>query len=512
MGNKSKKPVTNATCANGSLLIMGKSFQNLFVHRVAKSKDIVEPTIMVRFFSKKVKNDPVADKNKTPNNSRVQTETKKKRKSVSVKTHPIVSQNITCPKIDKLKAPSDELQEVIEQTKKIENAIVELTLKLYSHQALVESLLNEGKNTVCCECKKLPEREKIEEQPIKHLLNNVATLNEVVTESTHTTRQSLGFLTDGFNALHRSINQNLRQTTPIPMSTVNNITEAIQDIQANVTNMLDEGLSVYNEYVPVPAPQHPAIENDEVIGQTAIDKYIEENVIEPPAKFRDVPVLNDDLFTINESETQSVTDSLNPSVISEPAPKKRPKQVLLVCDSLLKPGVFDQDKFGTTFNVTTFQVGSFKRLAQDRNMKKLLAYPDIDAYILALGTNDLRYDYCPWVQQNVAQIVEYIYSKTKARIVLSLPPLTRDKGPMYDRLKQFNKNTVEFINRNIDFFDGKFTIQDCKLLNSICSPDDIAEVFYDNIHLKRRGTAILCGQIKGALRRVFGFTRTTDRR
>ena len=84
--------------------------------------------------------------------------------------------------------------------------------------------------------------------------------------------------------------------------------------------------------------------------------------------------------------------------------------VLLVCDSLLKPGVFDQKKFGTTFNVTQFKVGSYKQLPQDPNSAK-----------------------------------------------------------------------------------------------------DISEVFYDNIHLKRRGTAILCGQIKGALRRVFGFTRTVDR-
>ena len=82
---------------------------------------------------------------------------------------------------------------------------------------------------------------------------------------------------------------------------------------------------------------------------------------------------------------------------------------------------------------------------------------------------------------------------------------------MYDRIKLFNKNTIAFLNKYTEWFDGKLAIQDSALLNNIHSPNDIAEVFHDNIHLKSRGTAILCGQIKGALRRAFGFTRTIGR-
>ena len=337
----------------------------------------------------------------------------------------------------------------------------------------------------------------------------MATLSETVTELTITTRQTLGHVTDEFNSLHRAVTQNLEASKPIPIATVNNITEAINDIQANVTNMLDEGLSVYTEFVP----QSVATEPVNVVSQQALENFIEQTAIEPPPEFSDMPNELEDAPHDQESDAESLSgnEPANTPFDAELPPKKRPKNVLLVCDSLLKPGVFDQEKFGTTFNVTQFKVGSYKQLSQDHNMRKLLAYPQVDAYILALGTNDLRYDYCPNVQKNLAEIVERISSRSQAKIVLSLPPLTRDKGAMYDRIQLFNDRTKDFINRNIEWFEGKLVIQDCSLLNSINSAKDISEVFFDNIHLKRRGTAILCGQIKGALRRAFGFTRTVDR-
>ena len=142
-------------------------------------------------------------------------------------------------------------------------------------------------------------------------------------------------------------------------------------------------------------------------------------------------------------------------------------------------------------------------------MRKLLAYPGIDCYMLCIGTNDLRYKYDRQLEDDVMNVLRFLIERTEGKVVISLPKRTRNKCYMNERLTNFRIRTKTYIY----IYDLKNRLTISKSARLLISTNDrfddadiitkIDDIFSDNIHLNNKGTSILAYQMKKALYAVF---------
>ena len=568
-GIKSKKSAAHLFCNNGSLHIMGRGFQGLFRHRMLKDDDVKKDSVQLIFMRTKkflgVTNTnsdkpDTSDSNDIGHNKpekkitstkadkishRASPFEKQANKSnnktdhVSFKTHSRRSNTFTKSSYSKQLNQSSnaiDTQQIITHTSLLEDAVKTLTLQLHSHQALVESLLTgkESRN----------QAEKNYESlgnSINDLKNTISTLDSEFSKKMSAASDSLCYMTEEFNKLHRAVSQSPLSETPmetpietpisrsvtvddvIPEVDVNHDASSFEDniieppkgfrdcddvffkehfdVQLNVADKLGRAEQDLRD-LSAAYSKHKNIRSDIQDGVAVLKNHI--NIITSP----NLNELNNNNDNFSEdSDCEFTTRQRRTSVHT---PKKdifRTKRVLFVCDSLLGSKVFDQSKFGHAFQVKTFQIGSYANLSREENMRRLLAYGNIDAYVLALGTNDLRDHYDQNVEYNVETVVDFLATRTSAKIIVSMPPRTRNPCPMGDRIRTFRSRTIEFFMKYSEDvnFKGRVELQDSSLFDREKVLRESSEVFYDNIHFKSRGTSILLGQIKHSLRKAFGM-------
>ena len=356
---------------------------------------------------------------------------------------------------------------------------------------------------------------------------------------------SLGYMTDEFDRLHRTLSQThapLLSNSENFSAAENKVAEMVPATSAN-----DRALSKCEKFLEPPVGFRDC---DNILFEESLDVVLNVNdkIGRATQDLKDLSAvcsmngniktnIQDEVAALQTHIDDIVTGQIscepniennytaeNREVISEPHPMHdlnshnqdifRSKRVLFVCDYLLSARVFDQGKFGKTFQVKTLQIGSYAKLVREENMRRLLAFGNIDAYVLALGTNDLRDHYDQHVERNVMTVVDFLATRTSAKIVVSMPPRTRDSCHMGDRIQTFRSRTIEYVDkcREDENFKGRVVLQDSSLFDRNNVLQAPFEVFSDNIHLKSRGTRILLGQIKHSLRQVFGMlpkNRTT---
>ena len=182
----------------------------------------------------------------------------------------------------------------------------------------------------------------------------------------------------------------------------------------------------------------------------------------------------------------------------EVPPKK--KRVLLLHDSLFKH--FDQEKFGSTFQVTRKNIGSYKNLANREELRKVVTVPSVDAYVIALGTNDVRDCYSDTTQDHVMSVIATLREKASAdvKIMVHIPPPRQSKGNRNDRLNDFANDLKDYVtglkDRRVSFIDNM----------RLRKGDHNDDVYEDDVHISQKGSAILNAAVKTCLRRVFGMT------
>ena len=223
----------------------------------------------------------------------------------------------------------------------------------------------------------------------------------------------------------------------------------------------------------------------------------------------------------NQTPPANYTQPPTPQTNSTSSTTKKPTQnTLIICDSQLKE--FDGPKFSSTFKTTTFKAGSFGDFMA-KHKQKVISTPEINAYVVQLGVNDLRPNSCtsrttPAYKKAISAATETLtclLQTSNTKVAVSLPTPTPNNQRLQQAVTAFNEDLNTWISdtRNTKIHNAHrrlFTI-DNRSFRSFEGDTRPTPFENDGLHINSYGLKKLCSNIKFGLFRAFGFNHALNK-
>ena len=141
-------------------------------------------------------------------------------------------------------------------------------------------------------------------------------------------------------------------------------------------------------------------------------------------------------------------------------------------------------------------------------MRKILAKPQVQAYVIELGINDLKSRGVRDTFESLRRIITRLLETTTSKIAVSLVlPNLRSKE-LQDKTDEYNSIVVNYITdlrNNRGCSSRVFTIFNANFIRKTQEQLDQDQVFNDGIHVSDIGTKMLCNSLKYGLLKAFNI-------
>ena len=530
-GLKTKKTLTSVLCTNGSMYGMLNDFQSVLMHRVPKSNTTLP---RINATARRVNDEAVAAYAARMNTSK--TSRSKPEDQAEVEEPEPVKQPAESQGLKRKQGPSSPVIQSTEVTsvalETLQDTIVELTNRVTYQTSVIESTTSQDssvKNQFLQINKQIADLARAMNDGFLKTHDLLETLTQSIELEKQVAPQLFTAQPVNTPAVPAPINPRLFQRPAFPIFTLplpplpqqpqtNPFTSAPSPEQCKAAtepspNIFKKPVTPAPLRIPVQVQVHrerpnrfsalasPDIQSEDKISQPVMKK----SAFSDHRSYRDVAekASTDSPAPRRPRSNSRARNNPSRSNSRQQQSNNEGKNIVLLCDSLFQ--YFEQDKFGESFKVNKQIVGSYKNLAKQENLREMVRIPGVDAYVIALGTNDVRDVYNKSNQGHVADVIDHLQKRTNSKILIHVPPPRLHDGPKNKRLDDFAYDIKKYVTslgdsrisfiENARLRDGRF--------------DDTT--YKDDVHISEEGSAILNAGVKSCLRRVFGMSISNSR-